>query len=54
MSNSFKTVFIWPFFSSEPLSKRQTIEALALDNIPDKYASPTDSDVLSGIGTAMM
>ena len=47
-------MFIWLFFSSEPLSKRHTIEALALDSIPDKYTSTTDSAVLSGIGTAMM
>ena len=54
MPNCFKTIFIWLIFSSEPLSKRQTIEALALDNIPDKCTSTIDSAVLSVIGTTMM
>ena len=45
MPNYFKTVFIWLFFSSKPLSERHTIEAPALDSIPDKYASTTDSAV---------
>ena len=52
--NCFKVVFIWVFFSSEPLSERHTMEALALDGIPDQYASTTEAAVLSSIGTAMM
>ena len=52
--NCFKIVFIWLFFSSEPLSKRHTMEAPALNSIPDKYASMTELAVLSGIGTEMM
>ena len=51
--NYFKIVLVWLFFSSEPLSKRHTMEAPALDSIPDKYTSTTDSAVLSCIGTAM-
>ena len=53
MPNCFKTGFIWLFFSSKPLSKRHTIEAPALDSMPDRYASTTDSAVLSAISTAM-
>ena len=52
--NCFKIVFIWLFFSSAPLSKRHTIEALALDSIPVEYTSMTESAVLSGIGTAII
>ena len=52
--NRIKIVLVWLFFSSQPLSKRHTMEALALDSIPDKYTSTTESAVLSGIGTAMM
>ena len=46
--NCSKTLLIWLFFSSEPLSKRHNIEALALDSIPDKYTFTVDSAVLSG------
>ena len=49
----FKIVFIWLFFSSEPLSKRHTMEAPTLDSIPDKYASTTESAVLFSIGIAI-
>ena len=51
--NCFKIVFIWLFFSSEPLSERHTMEAQAHDSIPDKYTSTTESAVLSSIGTAI-
>ena len=40
--NCFKIVFVWLFFSSELLSKRHTMESLALDSIPDKYTSTTE------------
>ena len=52
--NCFKIVFVCLFYSSEALSKRHTMEALALDSIPDTNASTTDSAVLPCIGTAMM
>ena len=54
MPNCFKTVFIWLIFSSKPLSKRHTIEAPALDSMAHRYASTTDSAVLSGFGKAVM
>ena len=52
--NCFQLCSFGCFLVPSHCPKGHTIEAPALDSIPDKYTSTTDSAVLSNIGTAMM